>query len=105
MALDLGLSRPYLPAYDIYTNFLGKTFSLIGGIFGLNLGSSFGSSPKSDFCSEAILENSISHIQKHMIDGSSSSSIAYWTGTQQGDFQGTPPTNKTMNIQTVDLLG
>jgi hypothetical protein len=40
-----------------------------------------------------------------MIDGSSSSSIAYWTGTQQGDFQGTSPTNKTMNIQTVDLLG
>jgi predicted SnoaL-like aldol condensation-catalyzing enzyme len=38
-----------------------------------------------------------------MID-CSSSIIPYWTGTQQGDYQGTPPTNKTMNIQTVDLF-
>lgn len=38
-----------------------------------------------------------------MIDRSSSS-IPYWTEIQQSDFQGTLPTNKTMNIQTVDLF-
>jgi len=42
-------------------------------------------------------------IEEEIADGDSVIHRGYFTGTHQGDFQGTPPTGKQIKVKTIDI--